>query len=173
MGRYIGIGLLYQVDADPDSVSSDILSKFYSSRLFDYSTFKENASIRLNSKILPLDIDNLRQELIELFDLPGEGQEEKELRDKIQQSSSLEELISLAKNNSYYSFQEMEQQQLRIHKGKTLFVVNHIIIFYLSSSKFFPSEGYLDHEITRKMDRLINLGINNYLKDLTSCFISQ
>ncbi len=173
MGRYIGIGLLFQVDADPESLSSDILSKFYSARLFDYSTFKESGSISLNSKILPSEIGDLRQELIEFFDLPDEGEKEQELRDDINKATSLEELFAMAWNHSYYTFQEMDQRQLRFYKGKPFFVENHFILLYSSSSKFFPSGGHLDHEITRKIDWFINLGIKNYLKDLTSCFITQ
>ena len=184
MGRFIGIGILYQVDADPDTVSAKSLEHFYSPTLFDYSNYSEESSIKLNADITPADIWNLRQGIIDFCDLPTETRRDsstgwksvslesglKEMFDKL----NLNELIDLAKDKEYYTFQELEQAQLRFCEGKMIRVTNHYFLIYMSFWKFYPSGGHLDHEITRKVDRLLYLGLGkNKVKALSSCFITQ
>lgn len=184
MGRFIGIGILFQVDADPDTVSAQNLKQLYSPTLFDYSNYLKESSIKLNAEITPANIWNLRKGIIDFCDLPTETQRDsstgwksislekklKEMFDKL----SLNELIDVAKNKEYYTFQEMEQRQLRFCGGEMIGVTPHYFLIYMSPWKFYPSGGHLDHEITRKVDRLIYLGLGqNKVKALSRCFITQ
>ncbi len=183
MGRYIGIGILYQVDLWRHAPKEELV-KYHPEELFDYSSYESDNVIQLRTDIPTSELADLRSKVMDFCELPIEEHKdsstgwkyvsfESEL-DYAIRSMSLEQLIELANKKEYYTFQECEQERLLRFCESKITAYYHFFLIYSSCMKFYPSRGYATHEVTRKVEGLINYGLKgNKLIDLVRCFVTQ
>ena len=183
MGRFIGIGILYQVDLWRHAPKEELV-KFCSEDLFDYSLYDDTSSVRLRADITSERLADLRIKVMDFCKLPEESHKdnstgwkrvsfEKEL-DGIIRQMSLDQLIELAGKKEYYTFQECEQLRLLDIGENGVRAAYHFFLIFISAMKFYPSKGYATHEITQKVERLIHIGVDEKeLINLVRCFVTQ
>ena len=183
MGRYIGIGILYQVEIRDNILKEKLLPHFPES-LYDYSSYENSRMLRIREDITPSDIADLRSEVMKFCNLPTETEDDYETGKKgvnaepklieIIKKSDWNQLIKLAHEKRYYSFQEDYEERLVPDGGGYFWAGYHFFLIYGSSRKFYPSGGRACHEITILLDRLIQKGLaDNRLKSLIHCYITQ
>lgn len=184
MGRYIGIGILYQVDFH-GIIPKDKVIKKYSEELFDYTSFEKDRRIYLRNDIAMSELADLRKKLIDFCGLEEERRKdvstewrevcyETQVDSTIRRSTSLEQLAQLLDKELFYTFQKSEEMRVIFDESVKYYAACQYFMIYYSPYKFYSVAGYSAHGVTRKIERLIQLGLaDNRLKNLVECFLTQ
>ena len=181
MGRFIGIGILYQVRFGETEVAEADVRKEFPEHLFDYDLLRSECILRLREDIPPSEIASLRKQILNLCDLPLEVSHipchnesiEPELEVNLRQGS-MQDLIALGEEKRYYTFQTEERQEIRWIGNRDYYPVCKYFSIYHSHFKFYPNSGCATNEITKKLSGLLDrlLGDCPY-KKLVYCYITQ
>ena len=172
MGRYILTGIIYKVQFSKnalENIKEEAFKKKFSQKLFDYNTFEEGF-IQLSSNISGEVIAKLRSLIIDSLGVGYEKENEKDLYCRIV-GSSTDELIYLAESRKYYTFLDYSRDWMVFLEDRSVLTTFHYFGIYATDMKFYPmNQG--DHEIVRKMDRLIRLNASDECKPYTGLISS-
>lgn len=173
MGRNIVIGILYQVKVK-SSISEEKISDLknhFPDCLFDYNSLNTTHNLRLKDTFTPADVVELRERVLSLCSLESEKKNAAE-QETLRRASSLQEQERISLEAELYAFQHAEQSWIINLAGERIRAACDYFIIYDSPYKFYSSDGFGTHEITRKSEMLIKKALKDVpLIDLINVFI--